>query len=400
MLLPSLRHILFGLAAVNALPQPQFEESAPEQIEPLPPTSETQQPPTDAAPADSTAPPSSSGTTCNNSPDLCSRPYNQVTYLGAHNSAFLRDDSTDHTISGNHFFNATLALDAGLRLLQAQVHDKDGVLHLCHSSCSLLDAGPLVDWLTKIEAWIAGNLDEVVTILIVNAAGAEAADFASAWEGSGLAKFGYAPPTTDAPLSQWPTLGSMISDGKRLVSFITQIDPSPAAPYLLPEFNYVFETAFEVTELTGFNCTIDRPSRAGEDGASAMAGGWLSLVNHFRYESVLGAFNFPAVESIATVNDPSTTTAGNLGLHLDQCSTAWAGGNGAQKPTFVLIDFWSESDPIKAVDGMNGVSTAVGRSRENVEELGPEGARAGAGSVGDLGHAALLAFVASVMFLV
>jgi hypothetical protein len=391
MLLPSLPHLLFGLAAVHALPQ-QFEETQPSSA-----TTSTDL----AAPSSSSLP--SSGTACNNSPDLCSKSYNEVTYLGAHNSAFLRDESTDHTISGNHFFNATLALDAGLRLLQAQVHDKDGVLHLCHSSCSLLDAGPLVDWLSKIEAWIANNQRDVITILLVNAADAEASDFAAAWESSGLAAHGYAPSSTEAPLSEWPTLGSMIDSGTRLVSFITSITASPAAPYLLPEFSYVFETPFEVTELTGFNCTIDRPSRAGEDGASALAGGWLGLVNHFKYENVLGTINFPDVDSIATVNDASSTTVGNIGRHLDECSAAWAGASN-KKPNFVLIDFWSEGDPLTAVDAMNSLTATEGRSRENVEELGPEGAkgRAGAGrtSVGDLGHAALLAFVSWAVFLI
>ncbi|KAK0392835.1 hypothetical protein NLU13_2329 [Sarocladium strictum] len=402
MLLPSFTQLLLlGLTTVHALPQVDGTQLQPAsaQTAPLPQASSTALA-NPSSSSSSTAP--SSGTACNNSPDLCSRAYNDVTYLGAHNSAFLRDASTDFTISGNHFFNATLALDAGLRLLQAQVHDKDGVLHLCHSSCSLLDAGPLVDWLSKIETWIANNERDVVTILLVNAADATAADFASAWQSSGLAAHGYAPPSTQSPLATWPTLGEMISSGKRLVSFITQIDASPAAPYLLPEFSYVFETHFEVTALTGFNCSIDRPSRAGDDGASALAAGWLGLINHFKYQNVLGSINFPDVNSIETVNDPGSSAVGNLGRQLNECATAW-GGQGNKKPNFVLIDFWSENDPLKAVDAMNKVTSAEGRSRANVKELGPEGAkgRASAGRTSvDLGHAALLAFVSWAVFLI
>lgn len=392
MLLPSLSQLLLGLATVYALPQ-QLEETQPQN-----PASSTA---TVAPSAASSSSLPSSGTACNNSPDLCSRSYSAVTYLGAHNSAFLRDDSTDHTISGNHFFNATLALDAGLRLLQAQVHMKDGVLQLCHSSCSLMDAGPLVDWLTKINTWVTNNQRDVVTILLVNAASATAADFASVWEASGLAAHGYAPPSAETPLSQWPTLGSMIDSGKRLVSFITEIDANPAAPYLLPEFSYVFETPFEVTELSGFNCTIDRPSRAGDDGASALAGGWLGLINHFKYDNVLGSINFPDVDSIATVNDAGTTSPGNLGRQLNQCASEWAGQSN-RKPNFVLIDFWSEGDPLRAVDSINGISATEGRSRKNVQELGPQGQRGKAGrtAAGDLGHAALLAFVSWAVFLI
>ncbi|KAH8180132.1 PI-PLC X domain-containing protein 1 [Sarocladium implicatum] len=378
--------LLFGLTTVNALPQ-QFEETQP-------------QPTSDSSLSDSPSSPSS-GTACNNHPDLCSRPYNQITYLGAHNSAFLRDDSTGHTISGNHFFNATLALDAGLRLLQAQVHDVEGELHLCHSSCSLLDAGPLDEWLAKIEPWVASHPNDVVTILLVNAASADAGDFAIAWESSGLAKHGFVPSTTEAPLATWPTLNEMISNNQRVVSFITRIDASPAAPYLLPEFSYVFETAFEVTELTGFNCSIDRPSRAGEDGATALQEGWLGLINHFKYESSLGGtLNFPDVDRIETVNDAGTTQPGNIGRQVDECAQAWAGGSGTQKPNFVLVDFWSEGDPLDAIDKLNGITDAEtqGRSRANVRQLGPEGAKGKAGKT-DLGHAALLTFVTFAFFL-
>lgn len=38
---------------------------------------------------------------CNNSPDLCGRSYANVTHLGAHDSAFLRDASTGYSQAGN-----------------------------------------------------------------------------------------------------------------------------------------------------------------------------------------------------------------------------------------------------------------------------------------------------------
>ena len=96
-------------------------------------------------------------TGCNNSPDLCSRSYSDITHLGAHDAAFVRDSSTDYTVSGNQYYNATVALSAGVRLLSAQVHQENGEWHLCHSSCDLLDAGKLSDWLSAIKTWIDGN---------------------------------------------------------------------------------------------------------------------------------------------------------------------------------------------------------------------------------------------------
>lgn len=88
---------------------------------------------------------------CNNFPSLCSRPYDTVTYLGAHDSPFLRDVSTSFSSFGNQFFSTTTQLDAGIRLLSAQVHvdQNDDTnkreLHVYHTSCALFDAGPLKD---------------------------------------------------------------------------------------------------------------------------------------------------------------------------------------------------------------------------------------------------------------
>jgi hypothetical protein len=41
-------------------------------------------------------------------------------------------------------------------------------LHLCHTSCALLDVVLLRYWLFEIRVWLDKNPDEVVTILLVN----------------------------------------------------------------------------------------------------------------------------------------------------------------------------------------------------------------------------------------
>ncbi|PKS11937.1 hypothetical protein jhhlp_001233 [Lomentospora prolificans] len=294
-----------------------------------------------------------SSTACNNSPELCSRNYNNITHLGAHDSSFLRDESTDNSVAGNQFFNATEALNAGFRLLQAQVHNENGTLRLCHSSCSLLDAGPLQDWLKKIAFWMDNNANEVVTILLVNSDGDPVDSYGAAFQGSGLSQYGYVPETAGS----WPTLGSMISSGKRLVTFVTSITESATYPYLLNEFTYVFETAFEVTSSSGFNCTLDRPSRVG-DASTAVSQGMMSLANHFLYKS-LGAFGImiPDVDQIANTNNPATTGVGMLGTHATQCRKEWGA-----RPNFILVDFFNEGPAIDIADVMNDLTQAtVGR---------------------------------------
>lgn len=40
-------------------------------------------------------------TACNNSPALCDKSYGEITYLGAHDSPFVRDASTSNSVAGD-----------------------------------------------------------------------------------------------------------------------------------------------------------------------------------------------------------------------------------------------------------------------------------------------------------
>jgi hypothetical protein len=42
-------------------------------------------------------------TACNNSPDLCSKSYGEITHLGAHDSPFVRDSSTSDSVAGDQY---------------------------------------------------------------------------------------------------------------------------------------------------------------------------------------------------------------------------------------------------------------------------------------------------------
>ncbi|KHN99468.1 PLC-like phosphodiesterase, TIM beta/alpha-barrel domain protein [Metarhizium album ARSEF 1941] len=370
MLMPLSQVLLAVLAAGSARAAPQAAST------------------TAAAPSSSSTS-SPSGQACNNSPSLCGRQYNAVTHMGAHNSAFLRDSSTGNSLAGNQFRNATAALDAGLRLLQAQVHKPNTTLELCHTSCNLLDAGPLEAWLQDINAWVAAHPSDVVTLLLVNSNSAPASDYGAVFESAGLAKVAYRP-QSNAATSTWPTLQSMISADARVVTFVTNMDYSASAPYLLPEFDHVFETPFEVTALDGFNCTVSRPSRASPASGS-LSSGFMSLVNHFKYQSLVANIQVPDVGAIDTVNSAGTSEPGNLGTHLQQCRTEWN-----KAPSFVLVDFWDKGDPIAALDGMNAVTDATGRTSSR-----SAGRSAGSGLAKDekLGAGAFVAFVSAALFL-
>jgi hypothetical protein len=333
-----------------------------------------------------------SATLCNNSPTLCNRTYNAVTHMGAHDSAFLRDASTGNSISGNQFLNATVALSSGIRLLQAQVHDQNGTLELCHSSCQLLDAGSLEAWLEKIAYWMNGNPNEVVTLLLVNSDNRDVSSFGEVFASSGIAKYGYTPASTTAT-GNWPTLREMISANTRLVTFVASITPSSAYPYLLPEFSYVFETAFGVTSAASFNCSLDRPASVASAQA-AVAGNMMPLINHFRDIDLGSGILIPDVSDIETTNSPSVITPGALGLHAQLCKTQWG-----IRPTFILVDFFDKGSAIQTADNLNGLTDVAGRSTSSSSSgSGTNTSNSNERRLG-MGTGALVAFLAAALLL-
>lgn len=291
-------------------------------------------------------------TACNNSPDLCSRSYSSITHLGAHDSPFVRDATTGYSVSGNHYYNSTVQLGAGVRLLSAQVHKNNGDWHLCHSSCDLLDAGLLSDWLKHIKVWMEANPNEVVTILLVNSDNAKASDFHGEFLEAQITDLAYVPSFSSAT-TQWPTLQEIISGGRRLMVFTTNIPMATLTSdqkYMMDEFTYIFENPYENIDPKNFTCQPDRPGAVKGNIQSAVGSGRMALMNHFLYEQGFMDIQSPDVDKVNVTNSPSTDTVGQLGLSLSTCAQQYG-----KAPTFVLVDFFDEGPAIKAVDTINGI---------------------------------------------
>lgn len=316
---------------------------------------------------------------CNNSPGLCSKSYDQITHLGAHDSPFLRDASTGFSSFGNQFFDSITQLDAGARLLSTQVHvasnpnTKARELHLCHTVCELFDMGKLSDWLYQIRLWMDANPSEVVTLLLVNADGIDARELEGEYAKADIAHYGYVPPDIHKPPPQsnetsqtWPTLGEMVDKGERLVSFVNPLKSDQEnAPYLLNEFDFLWENAYDVTDSTQFACTPDRP--ANKTIAEMRDSGRLFMMNHLLYWQQAFGIQVP---DIRTVNETNSwnTGPGALGTHMVDC-----GNEVTRQPTFVLVDFFNVGPAIDTVDIFNKVENPVGR-RSVTEEVVPGGA--------------------------
>jgi hypothetical protein len=318
---------------------------------------------------------------CNNSPDLCSRSYSNITQLGAHDSPFLTTTSSQSigfTNAGNQNVNSTAQLTAGVRLLTAQVHNENGSLHLCHTSCSLLDAGTLSAWLSEIKTWMDANPYDVVTILLVNSDSASAADLNAEFEAANITSYAYTPPSTTTALTTWPTLQELISNSTRLVTFVASLNPASntVAPYLLDEFTFVFENPYNVTNISNFSCVADRPPTVQGQTATATSSGRLPLVNHFLYKDVGFGINAPDTGNITTTN--GKTGLGSLGQAASDCSAAYG-----KAPAFLLVGFFDEGSTIGIVNSLNGVeSSTTGQTRPSVAASSDAGGRSGGGPFG------------------
>ena len=159
---------------------------------------------------------------CNGNTAYCSRLYSNITFIGAHDSG--NDDGTPGV--DNQDMNINAQLDAGIRFVEIQVHDLLGQLRICHTSCFLDLEASLVDYLGSIKTWLDGHPNEVVTVLLALDLSADDSKHISVDQledpimNSGLKHYAYNPPSSITK-STWPTLGTLIDDGNRVVIFLS-----------------------------------------------------------------------------------------------------------------------------------------------------------------------------------
>jgi len=264
--------------------------------------------------------PARRATVCNGHAELCQRGYGTVTYVGTHDSYAVGVGN----LAVNQDHDITTQLNDGIRMLQVQAHLENGVIKLCHTSCSLYDGGSLEDYLKTVKKWLDTNTNEVLSLLIVNINNAPASQYDTVFKAAGVDTLSFAPSSSPLQASSWPTLGSMIDSGKRLVTFLDNKADPTVAPYLIDEFSNIWETAFNVVDPTLFNCSVDRTQG---DTATQMY-----LINHFLDRLVL---NQP-VPDIAKANLTNAATGpGSLRAHVDTCVAV-----NTRAPNFLLVDFY------------------------------------------------------------
>jgi len=269
---------------------------------------------------------------CNNYPEFCDRKYSNITEVGCHNSPFVRAGSA----AANQALPVIDQLNDGIRFLQAQIqwpaNATDGPPHFCHTSCELLDAGPITEWLTTVKDWVAGHPYDVVTILLGNGNYSKPEFYAPLIESTGILQYVYHPPVVPMALDDWPTLGQMILSGQRVVMFMDYEANQTAYPWLLDQFSQMWETPFDPLD-QNFPCTVQRPPDLPADQAKNR----LYLMNHNLnvQVSLLGAeVVVPAVSQLNQTNN--ATGFGSVGLAANNCRSDWG-----RAPNVLNVDFYN-----------------------------------------------------------
>lgn len=268
---------------------------------------------------------------CNNYLELCDRKYSNITFVAAHNSPFVRPGNS----GSNQEIPVKGQLDDGIRLVQGQMQwPTNGTEpHFCHTSCDLLDAGPIYEWLTEVRQWVDDHPYDVVTILLGNGNYSDASLYAPYIERSNIVKYAYQPPVRPMTLKDWPTLEEMIVRGQRVVMFMDYKANPEEYPWLLDEFSQMWETPFDPLN-RDFPCIVDRPPDLSNESARDEM---LYLMNH-NLNAEFNVFDVQLlVPAVSLLNDTNADEGyGSLGLAANNCRADWG-----RAPNFLNVDYYN-----------------------------------------------------------
>lgn len=140
---------------------------------------------------------------------------------------------------------------------------------------------------------------------------------------SGLANYVYTPPSKLAA-ADWPTLQEFITSGKRFIMFMDYHANAASVPYILDEFSYFFETAYDLTSFA--NCNLDRPPQSSGVGL-------MYIVNHFKDIALLGDDDILIPDVAADGKTNAATGSGSIGETAGWCQAQWG-----KNPNVILLD--------------------------------------------------------------
>jgi hypothetical protein len=123
-------------------------------------------------------------------------------------------------------------------------HSNDNDIYVCHTSCGIQNGGTLTSYLQKVSSWVSANPNDVVTLIVVNIDNLPATTFSQSFTSAGLDQYAYSPSDSALSINEWPTMGSLIDSGKRVMIFMDNQADFSQVPWLMDEFSNIFEDAY------------------------------------------------------------------------------------------------------------------------------------------------------------
>lgn len=199
------------------------------------------------------------------------------------------------------------------------------------------------DYLATVKSFLDSHPNEVVTLLLTNPESLSMKSaFLPVFNSSGISSYAYVPPSLPVAHSAWPTLGSMISSGKRLVTFIDfgADKEGDTVPFLLPEFQHIWETPYDSTNAS-FPCSVNRTAGPLPNEEH------MYMINHFLDLDLFEGILIPDELSASKTNSVDSILSDAAG-----CTHLASNRN----PSFVLLDWIDQGQAFLAADRLNGLS--------------------------------------------
>jgi hypothetical protein len=269
------------------------------------------------------------GRPCNGWPALCDRPYDRVAFPATHAAAAVMYPPFRFPAQRKR---PRAQLDENIRALMFDVHEVDGVASVCAGDCAEGNV-PLAPQLGDVRGFLQDNPREVVTLLLDNHV--PAARVAAALEEADLARFLHPQPRE----ATWPTLGALVDRGERLVVFVSDAAGAPAP--LLPLADWAFATRADFHTPQEVTCA---PARG--DASRPV----LLVLHVLTTAEDGGASGHASTELAAQINFYPF-----LINRLRACELQHG-----RLPGFVAVDFYDQSDVLRATQELNGLIPAAG----------------------------------------
>ncbi|KAG8954809.1 hypothetical protein FRC03_011355, partial [Tulasnella sp. 419] len=262
---------------------------------------------------------------CNGSSANCDRRYGSVTFIGAHNFFAISKDGASNAAHQN--VGVADQLNAGVRLLQGEVHNRNQQLELCTNGCSEEDSfsgGLLLDHLKEIKNWLDTHPNEVLTLIFTNS---DNSSLEKLWKpaffDSGLQEMIYVPSSKSIHRNSWPTLKHMIDSNNRVVVFVQgQLDENEDVPFFMPLLDNVQVTQPEnIDSSTLHTCQ----TKATNDDLHDK----MYLLNHYLTET-----GDPSRFTPARSEAQRTNSVASIEMHAKACAKL-----AGHWPNFILLDW-------------------------------------------------------------